>query len=490
MSERLTYSYAKTHGILIQKQIGHSRILYKNGIKLSSINEAIRLADDHYQLDQVSEKEFEETLAGMYSASATDLSSFDDFEVSLIDAVNAVPEAEDLLESSGDAPIIKLINAILSEAIREAASDVHIETYEDKLVVRFRVDGKLRNVLSQQKRAAPMIVSRIKIMAKLDIAEKRLPQDGRVKLTVIGKATDVRVSTLPTNFGERIVLRILNQNASALDLRDLGLNFDQENTLKELIEMTDGIVLVTGPTGSGKTTSLYAGLNHLNDGCRNILTVEDPIEYNLPGVGQTQVNTKTDMTFAKGLRAILRQDPDVVMVGEIRDRETADIAIQASLTGHLVLSTLHTNTGLGAVTRLKDMKVEPFLLSNTVRGVVAQRLVRQLCSHCKIGAKATEQEMKTMGGTETVAPTIFKPVGCKECSGTGFKGRIGIYEVIKIDSHAQTLIHEGASEAELRVHCSKSFNSMRRSGIEKVIEGKTALSEILSATSGDDDAGI
>lgn len=490
MSNQLSYSFAKKNNVVIQSSSLNCRILFKSGCSASALNEAIRIANSKYTLEQVSNEEFEQALSEAYSTSKTDLISFEELEISLSDAANAVPETEDLLESSDDAPIIKLINALLSEAIRERASDVHIETYEDKLVVRFRIDGKLKSILSQTKRSAPMIISRIKIMAQLDIAEKRLPQDGRVKLSIAGTQTDVRVSTLPTSYGERIVLRILNSNASTLMLSELGLDPEQEANLKELVESPNGIVLVTGPTGSGKTTSLYASLNHLNNGSRNILTVEDPVEYNLPGIGQTQVNAKTDMTFAKGLRAILRQDPDVVMVGEIRDRETADIAIQASLTGHLVLSTLHTNTGIGAVTRLKDMKVEPFLVSSSVRGLIAQRLVRRLCTHCKSETKATNHEINLMGYEGSDKPTIYLPKGCEECAGTGYKGRIGIYEVIKLDQEAQRLIHDNASEQDLLNYFGSKYSSMRKSGFNKVLSGQTSLAEILSVTVGEDDARI
>ncbi len=316
------------------------------------------------------------------SGSAMQMEGLDE-DLDLFEVAQQLPEPSDLLESDDDAPIIRLINAVLTEAVKENASDIHIEPFENRLVVRFRVDGVLREVLQYRRAVAPLIVSRIKVMSKLDIAEKRLPQDGRISLRIAGRAVDVRVSTLPSGHGERVVMRLLDKQAGRLDLNHLGMASESQKTIDELIHKPHGIILVTGPTGSGKTTTLYAALERINDNSRNIMTVEDPIEYYIDGIGQTQVNTKVDMTFARGLRAILRQDPDVVMVGEIRDLETAEIAVQASLTGHLVLSTLHTNTAVGAVTRLRDMGVEPFLLSSSLIGVLAQRLVRVLCKHCK-----------------------------------------------------------------------------------------------------------
>lgn len=356
---------------------------------LSAINEAVRFLQQQGirgapTYESISPEDFEKRMNAAYSGNtgesqhiAAGLEDHPDLD-SLADSV---PETEDLMDSQDDAPIIRLINALLSEAIRLNASDIHIETFEKRLVVRFRVDGELKEIITPKRQLAPLLVSRIKVMAKLDIAEKRVPQDGRISLRLAGREVDVRVSTLPSSFGERVVMRLLDKQAGRLNMTYLGLSDDNYQQLKRLIYQPHGIILVTGPTGSGKTTTLYAGLTDLNDQTRNILTAEDPIEFQLDGIGQTQVNNKVDMTFAKSLRAMLRQDPDVVMVGEIRDLETAEIAVQASLTGHLVLSTLHTNTAIGAVTRLQDMGVEPFLLSSSLIGVVAQRLVRTLCSH-------------------------------------------------------------------------------------------------------------
>ena len=354
------------------------------------------LMQQHVKVRLVSSEDFDELLSAAYARDSSEAKQMvedlgDEMDLRPV-WPSALPETEDLLEQQDDAPIIRLINALLSQAIRENASDVHIETFEQALVVRFRVDGVMREVVRPRRELASLLISRIKVMARLDIAEKRVPQDGRISLRIGGREVDVRVSTLPANFGERVVLRLLDKQAGRLKLEKLGLAPHTLEALQQTVGKPHGIFLVTGPTGSGKTTTLYASLAELNGHTINVLTVEDPIEYSLPGIGQTQVNNKADMTFARGLRAILRQDPDVVMVGEIRDLETAEIAVQASLTGHLVMSTLHTNTAVGAVTRLIDMGVEPFLLSSSLIGVLAQRLVRVLCHECRVPRRANAVE--------------------------------------------------------------------------------------------------
>jgi general secretion pathway protein E len=319
-------------------------------------------------------------------------------------------------------------------------------------------------------------------MAKLDIAEKRLPQDGRISLRIANRAVDVRVSTIPSGHGERVVLRLLDKQAGRLNLEHLGMDPSTQDGIDDLIRKPHGIILVTGPTGSGKTTTLYAALTRLNDHSRNIMTVEDPIEYYLDGIGQTQVNARVDMTFARGLRAILRQDPDVVMVGEIRDLETAEIAVQASLTGHLVLSTLHTNTAVGAITRLRDMGVEPFLLSSSLLGLLAQRLVRLLCPDCKepYTASAREIELLALGGA--APPTLYKPAGCPECNGSGFRGRTGIYELVMVDDEMRTMIHDGAGEQALDRYARTRSPSIRQDGRRRVLAGETTIEEVLRVT--------
>jgi general secretion pathway protein E len=405
--------------------------------------------------------------------------------LNLSDLMHELPKAEDLLEKQDDAPIIRLLNALLSEAIKEEASDVHIETFEDHVTIRFRVDGILHEVLEPPRVLAPLIISRIKVMAKLDIAEKRLPQDGRITLRIGGRAVDVRVSTMPTNHGERAVLRLLDKQSARLDLAQLGMEAEVLLLLRDLITKPHGIILVTGPTGSGKTTTLYGGLTVLNDKKRNILTVEDPIEYDLVGIGQTQVNNKINMTFAKGLRAILRQDPDVVMVGEIRDLETAQIAIQASLTGHLVLSTLHTNSAIGAVTRLDDMGVEPFLLASSLTGVLAQRLMRLLCRHCKKPLPATAKECEILNVAEAASPIIYHAVGCSYCRQSGYAGRSGLYELIAIDETLRTMIHDRQPEQQMRKYARSFFPSLRQDGYRRVLMGCTSLEEVLRVTGED-----
>jgi general secretion pathway protein E len=404
-------------------------------------------------------------------------------DTDLLQVAQELPEPSDLLESDDDAPIIRLINAVLTSAVKENASDIHIEPFENRLVIRFRVDGVLREVLQSRRAVAPLVTSRIKVMSKLDIAEKRLPQDGRISLRIAGRAVDVRVSTIPCGHGERVVLRLLDKQAGRLDLNSLGMEQASQTTMDDLIHKPHGIILVTGPTGSGKTTTLYAALERINDDTRNIMTVEDPIEYYIDGIGQTQVNTKVEMTFARGLRAILRQDPDVVMVGEIRDLETAEIAVQASLTGHLVLSTIHTNTAIGTVTRLRDMGVEPFLLSSSLIGVLAQRLVRVLDPDTRQAYEATEYECRALGVDPANPPTLYRPLVTEESD--GYRGRTGIYELVTIDDETRTMIHDGASEHEMERYARTISPGIRDDGLRKVLEGVTTLEEVLRVARSD-----
>jgi general secretion pathway protein E len=413
--------------------------------------------------------ELESAIAAAYQSAGGDASQVvDEFDadLDLTKLLQDVPAIEDLLESSDDAPVIRMINALLTQSLREGASDIHIEPFEQTSVVRFRIDGALRDIVRPRKAIHASLISRIKIMSQLDIAEKRLPQDGRITLRVGGKPVDVRVSTLPTGHGERAVLRLLDKEAGRLDLSHLGMSEQMLPQFDKLINQPHGIVLVTGPTGSGKTTTLYASLSRLNSTTTNIMTVEDPIEYDLPGIGQTQVNARIDMTFGKALRAILRQDPDVIMIGEIRDLETAQIAVQASLTGHLVLATLHTNDAASAVTRLLDMGIEPFLLSSSLLGVMAQRLVRKLCAYCK------RQE-----GGQWVA------VGCDRCGHTGYHGRVGVYELLETNEQIRSQIHNQAAEAQIRHAALKSgMKTMHDDGQRWVQEGVTTEAELLRVT--------
>ena len=389
-----------------------------------------------------------------------------------------------------DAPIIRYVNAIIFKASLERASDVHIEPFEDRLNVRFRVDGVLYDVASEDKSFQPAIISRVKVMAGLNIAEKRLPQDGRIGLKIAGKDVDIRVSTVPTQFGERIVMRLLDKSGAVLDIAQLGIEESNLKLLTKLLQKPNGIVLVTGPTGSGKTTTLYACLTNINKPDLNILTVEDPIEYQLDGVGQMQVNSKIDFTFASGLRAILRQDPDVVMVGEIRDGETAEIAIQASLTGHLVLSTLHTNDSAGAVTRLVDMGVEPFLVSSSLLAVLAQRLVRRLCKHCKVPGDITAEEIRELGvdPSKISSRQIFRPgnTQCPTCQGTGYTGRLGIHEILVIDDEVRAQILQRTDSNSIRTSAIKrGFSTLRMDGARKVFMGQTSVEEVILASHDD-----
>jgi general secretion pathway protein E len=482
---RLPFAFARRHGVLLLERGGELRLGLREGAALTAVQEAQRVVGMRLPMQWLAQADFDQALGAAYqhdSSAAMLMVEGLGNDLDLASLADQIQETEDLLEQEGDAPIIRLINAILGEAIAENASDIHIETFEKRLVIRFRVDGILREVVQPKRELAALLVSRIKVMAKLDIAEKRIPQDGRISLRVGGREVDIRVSTLPSANGERVVLRLLDKQAGRLTLRHLGMNEQDRRQLEQAVKKPHGIILVTGPTGSGKTTTLYAALTTLNDRTRNILTVEDPIEYHLEGIGQTQVNTKVDMTFARGLRAILRQDPDVVMVGEIRDQETADMAVQASLTGHLVLSTLHTNSAIGAVTRLVDMGVEPFLISSSLLGVLAQRLVRVLCNDCKRAYNADAAECELLGVSPAEAPTLYHAEGCEQCRGLGYRGRTGIYELVLFDDTLRTMVHTRASEQDMLRHARELGPSIREDGLRKVREGVTTIEEVLRVT--------
>ena len=459
------------------------KLFVRKGSAVEGIIEAQRITGLVTELVMVEEQEFNRLLSQQFENNS-DSAFFDAEKIGGELDLNAVAkelaEPEDLLESDDDAPIIRLINALITEAIKENASDIHVEPFETRLSVRFRIDGVLRDIIEPPRQIAGLLVSRIKVMAKLDIAEKRLPQDGRIALRIAGRPVDIRVSTLPSGHGERVVMRLLDKQAGRLDLHHLGMAESDEKRLRKMIQKPHGIILVTGPTGSGKTTTLYGVLSALNSSTRNILTVEDPIEYDLDGIGQTPVNTKVDMTFAKGLRAILRQDPDVVMVGEIRDSETAQIAVQASLTGHLVLSTLHTNSAVGAITRLQDMGVEPFLLSSSLLGVLSQRLVRNLCSDCKKPLELSAPEMEKYG--LTADDSVFQSVGCSSCNQAGFKGRSGIYELIEVDAKLTGMIHDQESQQKIEKYCRTQSPGIVIDGLQKVRQGITSLDEVFRIT--------
>jgi len=465
----LPYAFAKANTLLLEDD-GQQLVLWAaETTPAAALSEVTRLFDV-----SAFEREAGSTLvqriasayAGGESSAAAVIGEVES-GVDLSRMMQELPAVADLLEAADDAPIIRMLNALLTQAAKDGASDIHIEPYERSSSVRFRVDGTLREVVQPNKALHAALISRLKIMAELDIAEKRLPQDGRISLRIGGRAIDVRVSTLPSSHGERAVLRLLDKTESKFTLEGLGMSGEVLRSFDRLIQQPHGIVLVTGPTGSGKTTTLYASLGRIDTSTTNVLTVEDPVEYELAGIGQTQVNPKIDLSFAKALRAILRQDPDVIMIGEIRDHETAQIAIQASLTGHLVLATVHTNDAPSSVTRLIDMGVEPFLLSSTLLGVQAQRLVRKLCPFCR------KQD----------AAGLWRPVGCDKCSHTGYKGRTGVYELMVVDEAVQALIHNRAAEHDLVAAArAGGLRSMREDGERLVQEGITSFEEVIRVT--------
>ncbi len=395
-------------------------------------------------------------------------------------------EPKDLLEAMDEAPVIRFVNSLISQAIKERASDIHLEPGEKDFSIRFRIDGVLYNKLNLKRATHSKITSRIKLMAGMNIAEKRLPQDGRIKVKIAEKDVDIRVSTVPTTLGERVVMRLLDRESLILGLDELGLSKKNYEKIISLIKKPNGIILVTGPTGSGKTTTLYAILSYLNSPEKNIITIEDPVEYQLPGIGQIQVNPKIGLTFAQGLRSILRQDPDIILVGEIRDLETAEIAIQASLTGHLVFSTLHTNDASGAITRLTDMGIEPFLISSSVIAAVAQRLVRVLCPYCKIAYHPNREEIKWLG---IEVDYIYKPCGCENCMYTGFRGRTAIYEILPISDEIRELIMAGADSNRIKQKAvEKGMETLKDDGAKKVLQGITSIEEVIRVSKEEEDA--
>ncbi|AKF80812.1 type II secretion system protein E (GspE) [Myxococcus fulvus] len=417
----------------------------------------------------------------------------DEMETQDLDAIaHELDEPQDLLDTDDEAPVIRLVNSVLFRAAKERASDIHIEPMERELLVRFRVDGVLQEVIKPPKRYQNAIVSRVKVMGQLNIAEKRLPQDGRIRIKLAGRDIDIRLSTIPTTNGERIVMRLLDKTATLLDLAEIGMSQVTLHAMEAVIKRSHGIILVTGPTGSGKTTTLYGALSKINTPDLNILTVEDPVEYQLKGIGQMAINPKIGLTFAQGLRSFLRQDPDVIMVGEIRDKETAEIAIQASLTGHLVLSTVHTNDAAGAVTRLVDMGVEPFLVASSLTGILAQRLVRRVCPDCRALYQPTDAELKEIGhsrasfkeryGTER----IYKAVGCPTCNRNGYRGRTGIYEFLPVDDDVRQLVLKNVDASTIKKSAtSKGMITLLEDGARKISLGETTIAEVLSITQED-----
>ncbi len=479
-SDLISYSFAKTMGVVALGDLDEDSLTLgvRQGASKEAILEARRVIGVPLIIKKMSHAVFDKALMQVYTHNglASSASAISE-QGNLYALAEDIPQTEDLLDNNDDAPVIRLINGLIQEAIKLNASDIHVEPHENRLSVRFRVDGVLREVLSLAANLASVLVSRIKVMARLDIAKKRIPQDGRFSLNLGVQAIDVRVSTLPSKYGERAVLRILNKEQALFSVSELGMTRNMTARFTKALSAPNGIVLVTGPTGSGKTTTLYAGLSMLNESSRNILTVEDPIEYALDGIGQTGVDVKSGMSFAAGLRAILRQDPDVVMVGEIRDSETAKIAVQAALTGHLVLSTVHTNSAAAAITRLRDMGIEPYLLASTISTVVAQRLVRRLCGQCKqkyvpdIGIK------RALGLDGNLV--FCEPNGCEACHNIGYSGRVGLYEMIEIDDKIRKMIHDGAREQEIAKYAFQNSDTLLQSGARLVADGIADAREVL-----------
>ncbi len=485
-SLKIPYAFAKANGVVVTALNDDlAEVAVRHDARAGAFAELRRALGVPLHTRRIASDEFDELITASYNgadASAAAMAGDLAQELDLSRLLQELPPIEDLLESQNDAPVIRLINALLTQALRDGASDIHIEPYETRSVVRLRVDGTLRDLIEPARALHGAIVSRVKIMAQLDIAEKRLPQDGRITLRVAGKPVDVRVSTIPTGHGERVVLRLLDKQAGRLDLTRLGMDDATLVQMDSLIREPHGIVLVTGPTGSGKTTTLYAALARLDAGALNIMTVEDPIEYDLDGISQTQINTRIEMSFARALRTILRQDPDVVMIGEIRDLETAQIAVQASLTGHLVFATLHTNDAISAVTRLVDMGVEPFLLASSMIGIVAQRLVRRLCLECRKPFAADAAQLRALGFTPTDG-TLYSAQACPACNRTGYRGRTGIYELLTVDDDLRRLIHDRASEQAMRTHAlAQGMRSLRDDGMRQAALGAISLEEVVRVT--------
>ena len=481
----ITYSYAREFGLFdAGEDNGVRRVVFRAGGDPGALSELQRHCALPLSVQVLEPDAFQEYLARVYNSGSTGAASMADDLADMDDLANLLeemPELGDLMDAEEDAPVIRLINTLLAQALRENASDVHFEMFETRAIVRFRIDGQLRDIIEPKRGLHAAMVSRIKVMAGLDIAEKRLPQDGRIALRIAGRPVDVRVSTLPTGHGERVVLRLLDKSVGRLELEKLGIRSETLRRLQHLLQQPHGILLVTGPTGSGKTTTLYAALSGMDSRSTNIMTVEDPIEYDLDGVGQTQINVRIDMTFARALRAILRQDPDVIMIGEIRDKETAQIAVQASLTGHLVLATLHTNDAPSAITRLVDMGVEPFLLASSTIGVLAQRLVRRLCPVCRQSYESDASEMELLGVSRPV--TLYRAAGCDACNHTGYHGRSGIYELLVVDDAVRALVHQGRNEQDIRTWAvDNGMVLLRADGIARVLAGETTLDEVLRVT--------
>jgi len=479
----LSYAFARDKGLVVLA--GHDdgvRLGVRNGVDPFSLIEARRVLRQPLQLQAMEAQEFERALTEHYArdgVSGDEAEAALDHQGGLASLVDGIPETADLLDGEDDAPVIRLINGLIYEAVNRKASDIHIEPHEDNLSVRYRIDGVLQEVLTPTRRLASPLTSRIKVMARLDIAEKRIPQDGRISLSIGGRSIDVRVSTLPSRYGERVTMRLLDTRNALLGLDELGMDDDTLTRVREILAQPNGITLVTGPTGSGKTTTLYSALSVLNNGERNVMTLEDPIEYGLDGISQTQMHHKVGLTFAATLRAILRHDPDVVMVGEIRDLETAKVAFEFASTGRPVLSTVHTNSAAGAIQRLRDMGIEPYVLAATLKAVVAQRLVRRLCEHCRAPHTSTPEELAMFGLSASEVPQLWRPTGCMACNNTGYSSRLGVYELITVTSALRDLIRADGSEDALQDVAFADHDTLFRNAARYVKTGQTSVEEVL-----------
>src|SRR3990172_1921077 len=490
---RIPVHFAKTHKLFpIREQAGMIQVAVRDPMEVQPLDDLAKLLDLPVQPMVCSEEEIVSAIGRYYNHSGESaqkvMADLGEADLDLLTGNGDGETTTDLLEVAYEAPIIRLVNSMIAQAAKDRASDIHIEPYEKELKVRYRIDGILYDLVQPPKNYHMAIASRIKVMANLDIAEKRLPQDGRIKIRLGEREIDIRVSVIPTAFGERLVLRLLDKSNLLLDLEMLGLAPDDFQKYQRFVRHSHGIILETGPTGSGKTTTLYATLNRINSTDKNIITVEDPIEYQLNGVGQMQVNPKIDLTFANGLRSILRQDPDVILVGEIRDLETAEIAIQASLTGHLVFSTLHTNDSAGAVTRVLDMGIEPFLVSSSVVAIMAQRLVRTLCTSCKKEYTPAGSEIEELGIEQSrlYGHTIYLAVGCDKCMQTGYRGRTGIYELLLINDDVRSLILQNVNSQLIKNKAIEiGMTTLRADGAKKVLEGITSIEEVARVTQED-----
>jgi general secretion pathway protein E len=491
VSSAMPIHFAKKHGILPIKRDGDGVLVAtSNPLNIYPLDDVRILLNQEVKPVVVPPGAIIDAINRVYDRDANAAQQIiEDFDEESLDIISsALEEPTDLLDASDEAPVIRLVNSILFQAAKQRASDVHIEPFERDLVVRYRIDGILYNVLTPPKRIQPSIISRVKIMAGLNIAEKRLPQDGRIRVTIAGKNIDIRVSIIPTAHGERIVMRLLDKTSILLKLEDIGFSTDKLRTFSRLIHRPHGIILLTGPTGGGKTTTLYAALTRINSPDKNIITVEDPIEYQIKGIGQIQVNPKINLTFANGLRSILRQDPDVIMVGEVRDLETSEIAIQASLTGHLVFSTLHTNDSAGAITRLIDMGIEPFLASSSLLAIMAQRLVRIVCTECRRKYLPSEEELREIGMDPALAGSrhLYRAAGCQNCLGTGYRGRTGIFELLVLDDDIRSLILKSFDANTIkRTATDKGMLTLRQDGARNVLRGITTIEEVLRVTQED-----